>query len=107
MMLAKPLELQEGGGYNTADPLVWSAANGIQKLTGFDGINGHAYGINSSGQVVGRKGTATRSVAFVWSPSVGQTDLPDIPGTSSSEAFAINDSGVVVGRASIAPDDHS
>lgn len=87
-----------GGGYNNFGPFIWSSAGGFQHLTGFDGLNGYATGINKDGVVVGAKGTGTRYVAFVWSAVAGQTDIPDIPGATTSFGFSVNDAGVVVGR---------
>jgi probable HAF family extracellular repeat protein len=87
-----------GGGYNNSGPFIWSNADGFQHLTGFNGVNGYATGINTNGVVVGAKGTGTRSIAFVWSAIAGQTDIPDVQGATQSVGFAINDSGVVVGR---------
>lgn len=87
-----------GGGYNCCGPFIWSGAGGLQHLTGFDGLNGYATGINNAGVVVGAKGTGSRNVAFVWSAAAGQTDIPDVPGATTSVGFAINDLGVVVGR---------
>jgi uncharacterized repeat protein (TIGR01451 family) len=87
-----------GGGYNNFGPFIWSDTQGLQHLTGFNGLNGFAMGINEDGVVVGAKGTGTRNVAFVWSAAAGQTDIPDIPGATTTLGFAINDSSVVVGR---------
>jgi hypothetical protein len=87
-----------GGGYNNFGPFVWSSGTGLQKLTGFSGVNGSAHGISSAGLVVGSKGTGTRNVAFLWSSSTGETAIPDLPGTASSDGFAVNDSAVVIGR---------
>src|SRR5256886_5678660 len=61
-----------------------------------------AYGVNSTGQVVGYSATSDRSVhAVVWSPtgarSFGITDLGTLPGDSYSGATAINPSGLVAG----------
>jgi hypothetical protein len=86
-----------GGGYNNFGPFIWSGG-GLQHLAGFDGLNGYLSGINEDGVVVGAKGTGSRNVAFVWSAVGGQTDIPDIPGATTSIGFSINDSGVVVGR---------
>jgi hypothetical protein len=87
-----------GGGYNNFGPFIWSSSTGVQKLTGFTGLNGSAFGISGNGLVVGSKGTGSRNVAFMWSSSTGETSIPDLPGTISSDGFAVNDSGVVVGR---------
>jgi VCBS repeat-containing protein len=87
-----------GGGYNNFGPFIWSAATGVQPLTGFNGVNGYAMAVNEYGTVVGVKGTGTRAVAFVWSASDGQVDVPDLPNTATSLGYSINDGGVVVGR---------
>lgn len=87
-----------GGGYNTSGPFIWSAADGLQPLAGFDGTGGYATGINTDGVVVGAKATGTRNVAFVWSAAAGQRDIPDVPGATHSVGLAINDSGVAVGH---------
>jgi hypothetical protein len=93
-----------GGGYNNSGPFIWSAGSGLQKLSGFTGLNGYAVGINSHGEVVGSKGTGSRSVPFVWSPALGEIDIPDVQsGAATSVGFAINDSAVVIGRY-LAPD---
>ncbi len=60
-----------------------------------------AYGINSSGQVVGYTGSGHQS--FLWSPSApnGATGtvvtLPRLPGAAIGEAHRINDRGQVAG----------
>jgi Bacterial cadherin-like domain len=87
-----------GGGYNNFGPFIWSATDGLQHLTGFDGLNGSAMGINNNGVVVGAKGAGSRNIAFVWSAAAGQEDIPDLPGATTSDGLAINDFGVVVGR---------
>ena len=93
-----------GGGYNNFGPFIWSAGSGLQKLSGFTGLNGNAVGINSYGEVVGSKGTGSRTVPFVWSPTLGEIAIPDVPGgAATSVGFAINDSAVVIGRY-LAPD---
>ena len=86
-----------GGGYNNLGPFIWSDADGLQHLTGFRGINGHATGINENGVVVGWQAGA-RQLAYVWSAASGQTDIPDLPGATASVGLAINDDGAVVGR---------
>jgi probable HAF family extracellular repeat protein len=54
-----------------------------------------AYGINTSGQLVGSYTDASRSLGFLFDQ--GSYTTLDVPGSTSTSAYGINDSGVVAG----------
>lgn len=71
----------------------------IQALDTPAGIEGHAYGINDNGQVVGYTvDAAGDSHAVMWENGVGH-ELSYISGNHHSEAYRINNSGQIVGLA--------
>lgn len=79
----------------TAVPISSSAflwEDGVMLNLGTLGGSAGAYGINESGQVVGRG----YSHAFLWDDGV-MTDLGAFAGTDHSRAYDINASGLVVG----------
>jgi probable HAF family extracellular repeat protein/YD repeat-containing protein len=68
----------------------------IQDLGTLGGASSSAFGVNSSGEVVGASTTSSGAThAFIYSKGV-MTDLGTLGGTNSA-ADAINDSGVIVG----------
>jgi len=87
-------------GY-TRYAVLWDSANGIRDLGTLGGDISGAYGINSTGQVVG----CSQYIpglhdyhAFLWDTNAGMIDLG--PGS----AYAINDAGQVIGfESSLAP----
>ncbi|HEX4146473.1 MAG TPA: hypothetical protein VHY91_23435 [Pirellulales bacterium] len=75
---------------------VWNSGSGIQGLGSLGGSRSDAYGINSSGTIVGASFIPDRSSeeAFVWDPVNGIQSLGWGP---FSGATGINDSGEIVG----------
>ena len=81
----------------------------VAALPTLGGDNGFAAGVNNRGQVVGWAETPVvdptcnapqvlQFRAVLWEPRKGtKTELPPLPGDSTSAATAINDSGVAVG----------
>jgi probable HAF family extracellular repeat protein len=79
--------------------MLWTPGSGVQLLSVSD--QGHAYGVNDSGQVTGQTGygTGASARAFLWSQSSGMQDLGTLPGGGASGGSAINASGQVAGWA--------
>jgi probable HAF family extracellular repeat protein len=90
----------EGGGPRRV--VVWDEANQIDDL----GFDAYPFDINEAGVVVGldlvvpgRDGRA----AFVYDPAVGHpVPLPELPGSTHSEAWGLNDAGQAVGSVNVA-----
>jgi probable HAF family extracellular repeat protein len=84
-----------------------STANAQWTITDLGDLPGgssssYAWGINNSGQVVGRSTAATGDRAFLWQNGV-MTNLGDLPGgIDYSQALGINNAGQVVGYSSAA-----
>ena len=86
-------------GYDHA--FLWDSTNGMQDLGTLGGHYSFAYGINSSGEVVGEANTGVCqgvacNNAFIWNSSNGMQGLGTLGGNFSA-AFDINNSGKVVG----------
>jgi probable HAF family extracellular repeat protein len=76
---------------------LYDSTNGMKDLGTLGGTNSRAYGINTSGQIVGYSDTANGgSHAFLYDSTSGMKDLGTLGGTNSY-AYGINDSGQVVG----------
>ena len=70
----------------------------IVDLGTLGGNRSYAYGINDSGQVVGRSYTASGDQhAFLWTPGGGMQDLGTL-GEYYSEAKCINNAGQIAGK---------
>lgn len=80
---------------------VWTAAEGAIDISSKEWQRCTAFGVNESGQVVGRASVTASSGnrAFIWENGKF-TDLGVLPGKSISQAFAINAKGIVVGDSS-------
>ena len=81
---------------------LWSSGVGMQDLGVLPNFSGsEAYGVNDSGQVVGRLTVSGNGAerAFLWTKNSGMQDLGVFPGddAGSSEASGINNSGEIVG----------
>jgi probable HAF family extracellular repeat protein len=88
---------------------VWEPGTGMTPLPTFGGFNGFATGVNAQGQVVGWAETEVEDPtcnapqvlqfrAALWEPRSGEmTELPPLPGDSTSAATGINNRGQVVG----------
>jgi probable HAF family extracellular repeat protein len=85
---------------------LWDSTNGMQDLGTLPGpyVAYYAFGINASGQVVGRAldSTFTLDTAFFWDNSNGMQDLnaliPPDSGWTVQIASGINDGGQIVGE---------
>lgn len=76
----------------------WQKQGGMRDLGTLSGGDySSAFGINSSGEVVGTSNTADSMHAFSWTATSGLVQLPLLPGTNASQAYAINDHGQVAG----------
>jgi probable HAF family extracellular repeat protein len=81
--------------------ILWTASNAVVDLGSLGGRVSSAYGINTSGQVVGWSMVANGDHhAFIWAESTGMIDLNTwgAPCAGASEAEAISDAGQVVGE---------
>ena len=78
---------------------LWTAATRMQDLGTLGGSQSFAYGINSSGEVVGCSDVAgdLQRHAFKWTQTGGMQDLGSLTGYDSGCALGINNSGQVVG----------
>src|SRR5262249_25512823 len=85
-------------GYVAGDSFLWQGGPLIP-IPSFTGVNASpAFGVNSSGQVVGWTTTSEPAEhAYLYSGGV-LTDLAPQIGGIGSNASAINDSGVIVGN---------
>jgi probable HAF family extracellular repeat protein len=75
---------------------IWNSGSGIQSLGSLGGFRSDAYGINSSGTVVGASFIPNRSSeeAFSWNPVNG---IQNLGWGANSDATGINNSGEIVG----------
>jgi probable HAF family extracellular repeat protein len=82
-----------------AHAFFWSKSGGLLGLDTLGGDDSAAFGINSSGQVVGQANMSAGASdqAFLWTQSAGMMDLGTLGGASSA-ANAINASGQVAGQ---------
>ena len=80
----------------------WTKSGGNKDLGTLGGDDSAAFGINSSGQVVGQANATAGGpdLAFLWSASGGMKNLGTLGGASSA-ANAINGSGQVAGTAQL------
>jgi probable HAF family extracellular repeat protein len=88
----------EFDGINHA--ILWTPSNAVVDLGSLGGRVSSAYGINSSGEVVGWSMVENgEHHAFIWTASGGMVDINTwgTPCPGASEAEAINDDGKVVG----------
>ena len=93
------VSLNSHGGSN---PFIWTEADGMVVIPNLPNASiCSAYGINSTGQVVGECSMSGANHSFLWSDGV-LTDLNDLIDPASgwwiSEARAINDQGQIVGH---------
>jgi len=77
-------------------PTVYYTVEDLGKLPGSYATV--AWGINSSGDVVGWAATANGTRAFVYTDALGMVELPGLTLQDKSLARDINDSGLVVGQ---------
>lgn len=86
-----------------AHAFVWSKSGGKKDLGTLGGDDSTAFGINTSGQVVGQANSSAGALdqAFLWTQSAGMISLGTLGGPSSV-ANAINTSGQVAGQADLA-----
>jgi uncharacterized membrane protein len=92
-------------GRTSAGPVRWQDPNSspvllpLPAISGIDASSGNAWGINTSGDIVGSinatAGTGTTTYALLWTGK-GQS-VTVLPGASSRSATGINDAGVIVG----------
>jgi probable HAF family extracellular repeat protein len=89
-------------GFMVLAPRVRAATYGVTDLGNlalYPNVN--AYGINSSGQVVGSAFNNGATHAFLWQSGSGMQDLGTLETGVSSEAYGINDGGRVVGYSNL------
>jgi probable HAF family extracellular repeat protein len=86
-----------------AHAFLWSKSGGKQDLGTLGGDHSVAYGINSSGEIVGQANSSAGAPdqAFLWTRGAGMIDLGNLGG-ASSVANAINASGQVAGQSDLA-----
>jgi len=96
-----------GGGYDTYEPFLWTAAEGMVGLGQLVGgrPGGSAYDVSADGSIVVGAGAplSGNEEAFVWTPQTGaMVGLGDFEGGGMySRAFAITpDGSTIVGRGS-------
>lgn len=72
-----------------------------------------AFGINSSGRIVGTSATTGADHAFLWTPTIANgnsgsmIDLGSLSGAGASQATAINQAGDVIGTSATATGQHA
>ncbi len=95
---------------NRAHQLYWDQKTGRIEIPTIGGVPGfgYAYGVNSSGLVVGENLANGQLNATVWDPVNGIRALPGLPGSFEiAQAFAVNDAGQVVGASQTPIDFHA
>jgi probable HAF family extracellular repeat protein len=92
--------IKTGSGFNDHLAYTWDSSGGVQYLGTLSGTFSEAFGINSSGQIVGRSDYN----AFIWESGTGMIDLnnliPESSGWHLEYANDINDLGQIVGYGS-------
>ena len=83
-------------------PALWNGQAVPVELEGFvEGVDGRAFGMNNSGQVVGTDGTPAQNRATLWNNTQNPRNLGTLNDSSGfSQAYDINNSGQVVGDSS-------
>jgi probable HAF family extracellular repeat protein len=84
---------------------LWTPEQGVQDIGTLGGFS-EAWGINDSGQIVGRSALSSGGSyhAFLWTQGTGMQDLGTLGG-DSSQARGINANSYIVGSASVQPGD--
>jgi probable HAF family extracellular repeat protein len=80
---------------------LWNQKTGMQDLGTLGGSQSLAFGINSSGEVVGASYLSGEVLnhAFKWTKAEGMQDLGTLSGYDSSVALGVNTSGQIAGYA--------
>jgi probable HAF family extracellular repeat protein len=94
------------GSPSDSHAFLWQSGSGMKDLGTLGGTNSYAYGINSSGEVVGGADiSGDVEHAFLWQSGGGMHDLGALGG--DSYALGINNSGQVAGGAYTSGDYHA
>jgi probable HAF family extracellular repeat protein len=95
------------GSTGSQNPFRWTAATGIEPLTGLDPLSSWANGVSGDGLTVvgGRASGDIVTRAYRWTQAEGPVELSGHPaGSTRSQAFAANgDGSVIVGDVQLAP----